>query len=224
MRTAPLRITQESFDRLVPSAASGVFWELDPESAERVRRRGEERFEKEAWLSSVLLDAPGCGFYLWEDRPLATLFYCSPAQAPGARQLPTAPASADATLITSLYTAPGWEGMGMEAVLIDAAIMDVMRQGDALAVEAFGWRDEGDGRLPGDREPRDGEAERIVARAPEIGLLSASALEAAGFSTVREHPLLPRLRLELPPQRELLVEWEAQPLRHPLDELARVHA
>ncbi|WPF66154.1 MULTISPECIES: hypothetical protein [unclassified Corynebacterium] len=194
------RITQDSFGSLLPRAVSSVFWELEPDSAARVRQRGEERFEKEAWLSSVLLDSPGCGFYMWEERPLATLFYCAPAQAPGAAQLPTAPVSADAMLITSLHVAPGWEGMGMEAVLIDAAIMDMVTEDTAPAVEAFGLRAEE-------------AADPLLSQVEEMGIIGAEALEAAGFHVVSDHPVFPRLRLELPPERELLVAWEAQPLR-----------
>ncbi|KQB84666.1 hypothetical protein [Corynebacterium oculi] len=194
------RITQDSFAFLLPKAVRSVFWEVEPESAARVRERGEERFEKEAWLSSVLLDSPGCGFYLWDECPLATLFYCSPAQAPGATQLPTAPVSADAMLMTSLHMAPGWEGTGMEAVLIDAAIMDLVVEGTAPAVEAFGLR-------------AAEAAEPLLSQVEEMGIIGVEALEAAGFRVVKEHPVFPRLRLELPPERELLVAWEAQPVR-----------
>lgn len=194
------RITQDSFEALLPAAVQSVFWELEPESAALVRERGEERFEKEAWLSAVLLDSPGCGFYLWDQSPLATLFYCSPAQAPGAIQLPTAPVSADAMLITSLHLTPGWADRGMEAVLIDAAIMDLVARETAPAVEAFGLRTE--------------EAvEPLLSRKEEMGIIGAEDLEAAGFRVAREHPVFPRYRLELPPERELLVAWEEQPLR-----------
>lgn len=194
-RLTPL--TAQSAGKIHLQAAQSVFWELEPELARRVVQAGDASFEKEIWLSTVLLTFGTCGFSVGfprsevPRRARATVLYCSRDDAPGARQLPTAPVSEDAAVVTSLFIDPGFEDMGMEAVLIDAAIMDLLQKG-VDAVEAFGWRKESEEPLPMTEKPED------------IGLIDADVLESAGFEVVRDHPVLPRLRLEMPPAQGLL--------------------
>ncbi|MCZ9310159.1 hypothetical protein ACUY3K_07985 [Corynebacterium uberis] len=187
-------LDQGSITLVASAAARSVFWELEPDIAARVVARGEERFEKEAWLSTMLVDAPTCGFNIMAPparRAVATVLFCGPADAPGARQLPSGPVSADAYLLSSLFVAPGFGDIGLQAVLIDAVIAELVER-RSPAVEAFGV-------VPGRSD-----AEGIAARAAEIGLIDAPVLHAAGFELVSAHPVLPRYRLELPPERELL--------------------
>lgn len=194
-RLSPL--TSQSVSRIHHQAGRSVFWELDPDSATRVRRSGDASFEKEAWLTMVLLTFGTCGYSIGfprsevPRRARATVLYCGREDAAGIRQLPTAPVSEDAAVVTSLFIDPGFAGTGLEAVLMDAAIMDLLRRG-ADAVEAFGWRSDVGEPLPFADKPQD------------IGLIDLNVLESAGFETIREHPVLPRLRLEMPPSRGLL--------------------
>ena len=80
--------------------------------------------------------------------------------------------------------------------MLDAVIMDLVAA-ETPAVEVFGIRP--DAPVPED-------AEEIVADTATAGLVAVSTLEAAGFKVVADHPVLPRLRMELPPARELLTE------------------
>ena len=195
-RLSPL--TAQTAGGIHLQAARSVFWELEPELARRVAKAGNAPFEKEVWLSTVLLTFGACGFNIGfprsevpRRRARATVLYCPREDAPGARQLPTAPVSEDAAVVTSLFIDPGFEGTGLEAVLMDAAIMDLLQKG-VEAVEAFGWRKDAEDPLPMAENPQD------------IGLIDAAVLESAGFEVVRDHPVLPRLRLEMPPAKGLL--------------------
>lgn len=194
-------LTQDTLAALHPGAATGLFWEMEPGPRARVEQAGEQRFEKEAWLATQLTDYGTCGFILdFPEGAPATILYCSPAAAPGALSLPTAPVSDDAQLITSLFIDPRHSGRGMESILIDSAVMDLTSRGFA-AVEAFGLRGDVE-YFAADEEIDDVIA--VVAQREEIGLLGVDQLEGAGFRVQREHPVLPRMRLELPPEHGLL--------------------
>lgn len=200
-------ITQETVSRVHPRARRSVFWELDPGTAARVVEKGDPAFEKEAWLTTTLLNYGCCGFSLLPkdggDRPaVATVLYCGRDDALGVANMPTAPVSADAEVLTSLFIDMVYAGQGLEGVLIDAAIMELVDK-DASAVEAFGVREEallGEGA----EESLSPALREILDQALDIGLLGVGTLESAGFKVVADHPVLPRLRLELPPQQELL--------------------
>lgn len=190
-----LPISGDAISLIHPAARTSVFWELEPDLATNVV---DVAFEKEAWLSMTLVDYGQCGFNIGfpDDRPArATILYCSADRAPGATRMPSGPVSDDADIITSLFVDPGFEGIGMEALLLDASIMHLL-QHSATAVEAFGLRES-------HPEPT-GDVASIVAEADTIGLLKESGLQSAGFHVVRDHPVLPRLRLDLPPAHGLL--------------------
>lgn len=198
-------LSPETISRIHPQAARSIFWELDPDSAAEVLASGDPGFEKEAWLTTTLLEYGSCGFSFERsshERAVATVLFCSRDDAPGAVQLPTAPVSEDAQVLTSLFIDPGFAGIGLESVLLDAAIMSLVER-NAPAVEAFGWRTDFFARADVD-ELLEGPIGAVLRSASEIGLLSVSVLESAGFQVIADHPVLPRLRLELPPQHSLL--------------------
>lgn len=205
-------VTQEYLSVVHPQAARSIFWEVDRAGVDFISRNGDPNFEKEAWLSTTILNYGCCGFSIGslgdriENTPVvprsvvATVLYCSRADAPGCVQLPTAPVSEDAEVITSLFIDLGRTGEGLEAVLLDAAIMELVRK-DASAVEAFGWRED---HVEDPDAPMDPMVREITERADEIGLMRVAVLESAGFQVVQDHPVLPRLRLELPPTQVVL--------------------
>jgi len=191
--------------RIHPQAGRSIFWELDAEAASLVQDSGDPAFEKEAWLTTTLFNYGCCGLSLERStaaRAVATVLWCSRDAAPGCAQLPTAPVSEDAEVLTSLFIDPGFAGVGLEAVLLDAAIMQLV-DADVPAVEAFGWRQDFFSRADVD-ELLEGPVGSVLRSASEIGLMSVAVLESAGFQVVADHPVLPRLRLELPPQQGLL--------------------
>lgn len=213
MYTSLVPLSQDTIGQIHAQAARSIFWELDADTATTVLSTGDPAFEKEAWLARVLINYGCCGFSLIRPETrhtIATVLYCSRTDAPGANQLPTAPVSDDAELLTSLYIDPGFAGIGLESVLLDAAIMELTDK-DASAVEAFGWRSDFFTRTDVDSLLR-GPVGDLLRSAPEIGLVSVPVLESAGFRVVADHPVLPRLRLELPPQHDLLSAADVEEL------------
>ena len=176
--------------RIHRQAARSTFWEREASVVDPA-------FEKEAWLATTLLSFGQCGFTVGED---ATILFCSREDAAGAAKLPTAPISEDAEIITSLFVKAHLMGRGIEAVLVDAAIMHLTNRGSA-AVEAFGYY--GDPAAAAD----------FLGHKPAyIGLMSYETLRSAGFEVAADHPVLPRLRLELPPEHDMLSAAAAEDL------------
>lgn len=197
------RLCTEAIPLVHHECSHSVFWELSPKT--RAGRGLDVAFEKEAWLATGLLEGVCGGYNLVYQRKgvppiraIATILYCPPAYAPGAAIMPTAPVSSDAQLISSLHIDPVIAATGLEAVMLDAVIMDLVAA-EIPAVEAFGIRPDA---------PVPPEAADIVAEAATAGLVEVNTLEAAGFKVMADHPVLPRLRMELPPARELLTLQE----------------
>lgn len=219
-----LKLEPETVSVMHPGCASSVFWEFEPSVAERVLADGSERFEKEAWVASVLLENGECGFSLIAaprpvageealidevahvvppgGRVIATVLYCQPAQAPGSAQLPTAPVSPDARLLSSLHIDALFAALGLESVLVDAVLAALMAT-EVTAVEAFAYRRPGE-RTASDCPPLSPELEEVYEHVDDHGILEVSILESAGFKVVEDHPYFPRLRIELPPPQALL--------------------
>ena len=98
----------------------------------------ESEFDKEAWISSVLLEWGACGQLATDPATgviVGTAFYAPPGRVPRSRLFPTSPVSADAILLTSIQVEPGYEEVATP--LLDAVLVDLMRRG-VRAVEAFG--------------------------------------------------------------------------------------
>ncbi|NOL62063.1 hypothetical protein HO100_04620 [Corynebacterium ulcerans] len=193
-----------------------MFWELEESAALRASAAGTPTLEKEAWLAAVLSAYGSCGFNITSihnaalhgSRACATLLYCPAAEAPGCAQLPTAPVTSDAYVLTSLHRDPAVMGSGIETMLLDAAIVHLAGQG-IKALEAFAW-DESFCDDPFNPQPEN--IQRILASVEDIGLMTVALLESAGFEIIRHHPVLPLLRLQLPPAHSLLTAEAAEPL------------
>lgn len=170
-------LTLDSLDELAPGCRRCVFWELAPHAAAAAAGYGQTDLEKEAWISSVLLEWGSCGRTIAVDgQPAGHLVYAPPGSVPRAAGMPTAPVSADAVLLTSVRVLERFQGSGLGRVLVQAMVKDLGRRG-VRAVEAFG--DE-------------------AADQPASGcVVPADFLRSVGFKTVRAHHRHPRLRLEL---------------------------
>lgn len=208
-------LSPESIPLIQHECAKSVFWELSPQA--QANKNIDAAFEKEAWLATGILDGVCRGFNLNYTnqrtdipplRAIATIVACNPAFAPGAVQLPTAPVSDDAWLLTSLHINPVVAGTGLETVLLDAVIMAAVAA-EVSAVEAFGYYIDfvEDPDVPLAPELCD-----ILSQTQAIGLLAVDMLQSAGFTVVQDHLVLPKLRLELPPARELLTAQAAEEL------------
>ena len=201
--------------RIHRRAADTVFWELDPPNPSS--RRADTEFavqrselDKEAWLIARCYEQYPIGHSIAEvsadEGALATILFCPPEFAPGASRFPTAPISQDAWVITSLHIDARAQRRGYESVLLDATIAAATSAG-AQALEVFGLHEPSarDSTL----DDATAQAHSPIARhAAAIGLTEVPILESAGFRIVDDHPLLPRLRLSLPPVFDLMADQE----------------
>lgn len=190
-------LTYHSLERIHRHTATSTFWELDPLHSAYTGAQSEA--DKGAWLVQRALRQSTVGFSIAEATStvgaFATVLFCPVADAPGAVRMPTAPPSRDAWLVTSLHTDTASRGRGWESVLLDAVIIAATERG-AAALEVFGLR-------PG-AQPTSDLCRGIIREAALIGIVEVPALESAGFTVVRDHPVIPRLRLDLPPAHDLL--------------------
>ncbi|MFJ4434555.1 GNAT family N-acetyltransferase [Streptomyces sp. NPDC088923] len=169
-----------------------VFWELDSVRGEEAVAQGTAAQEKEAWLSSVLLEWGSCGRLVYvDDVPAGFVLYAPPAYVPRSTAFPTSPVGPDAVQLMTARIHPGYQGQGLGRVLVQTVAKDLLRR-NFKAMEAFG----------------------DTHGASASCLLPAEHLLAVGFKTVRAHPTRPRLRLEL----RSTVSWK-EDVEHALDRL-----
>jgi hypothetical protein len=218
-RITPLRL--EAFEQLPKHARRCVYWEVDP-STLHDDHLSDPEFEKEAWLSMVMLEWGSCGQMAVqcrdgepatepdEDSPiplgagdhpcLGYAFYAPPGAVPRARRFPTGPVSADAVLLTSLgvESGHGHDAERLSRHLIAAVVGDLVRRG-VRALEAFGHTAEVTELL--DPQQVSPELRPVVEVLGDCSVdqcvLDADLLQDAGFVVVTHHRYFPRLRLEL---------------------------
>jgi hypothetical protein len=211
-RITPLRL--EAFDQLPKHARRCVYWEVDPAIIDRGEQLSDPEFEKEAWLSMVMLEWGSCGQLAVErrtvggqddprgdldDEPcLGYVFYAPPRSVPRAGRFPTGPVSADAVLLTTLGIESGQSFEGLSQTLITAVVGDLVRRG-VRALEAFGRTAEVDGLS--DRESVPADVRPVMEALGDCSVdqcvLNMDLLLDAGFEVVSHHTYFPRLRLEL---------------------------
>lgn len=172
-------LTLDLFAELSAPCRSCLFWELDPVRRSKVDV-ADLATEKDAWLSEVLREWGSCGrVVVIDDRPVGYVIYAPPAFVPGAAAFPTAPVSADAVQLTTIWIAPGWRDAGLGRLLIQGVARDLLQRGNVRAVEAFGDK----GPLSGVHGRRCAAPEQFLAR--------------VGFKTHRAHLSAPRMRMDL---------------------------
>jgi GNAT superfamily N-acetyltransferase len=173
-------VTLDNLEDLPRHCRKCVYWEVAPHLRGQVEEFGETELEKEAWVSSVLLEWGSCGRLLYSNKlPVGFVLYAPPTVVPRAGAFPTSPASPDAVLLTAFHVQPEFRGGGIGRALVQEVAKDLTRRG-VRAIEAFG-----------DAQPEsraEGEHHCVV---------PAGFLTRVGFKTVRPHPRWPRLRLEL---------------------------
>jgi hypothetical protein len=170
-----VNITLDNLDDLPRRCRRCVFWELDPVAGERATEAGSPELEKEAWISSTLLEWGSCGKIAYvDDVPAGFVLYAPPLYVPRSVAFPTSPVSADAVLLMTANIVPDFAGGGLGRMLVQGVAKDLTRRA-VKAIEAFG-----------DLKGEEGGC-----------LVPADYLLSVGFKTVRPHHRYPRLRLEL---------------------------
>ena len=212
-RITPLRL--EAFEQLPKHARRCVFWEVDPSTLGREDHLTDPEFEKEAWLSMVMLEWGSCGQMAISapaggrtdatdddssgDCPcLGYAFYAPPGAVPRARLFPSGPVSADAVMLTSLGVEAGHGNDGLAQSLIVAVVAELVRRG-VRALEAFGRTEAAKElvdprRVPAELRPV---VEVLGDCSVDQCMLDAEFLEQVGFVEITKHRYFPRLRLEL---------------------------
>jgi hypothetical protein len=211
-RITPLRL--EAFEQLPKHARRCVFWEVDPSTLGGDDHLADPEFEKEAWLSMVMLEWGSCGQMALSCEPddegfggpvddveapcLGYAFYAPPRAVPRARLFPSGPVSADAVLLTSLGVEAGADIGGLSGRLVTAVVGDLVRRG-VRALEAFGRTAEAAELV--DPEMVTPELRLAVEALGDCSadqcILEADFLTDVGFVVVSPHRYFPRLRLEL---------------------------
>jgi GNAT superfamily N-acetyltransferase len=168
-------VTLDNLDDLPRRCRRCVFWELDPVSRDRAVEAGDPALEKEAWISSTLLEWGSCGKIVYVDgAPAGYVLFAPPLYVPRSVAFPTSPVSADAVLLMTAHVLPEFAGGGLGRMLVQGVAKDLTRRG-VKAMEAFG-----------DLKGETGSC-----------MVPADYLLSVGFKTVRPHHRFPRLRLEL---------------------------
>jgi GNAT superfamily N-acetyltransferase len=163
----------DTLDLLPTPCRQCVFWELGP----KARRRGSEEagLQKEAWLSSIVLEWGAAGHVLLVDgEPAAYSLYAPARFLEQVGSQAARPVSRDAVLLATLAVSPKFEGQGIGRVLLQSMARDLIKR-KVRAVEAF--------------------ADRVWTR--RNCHIPIGFLEACGFQVVREHPRYPLLRMDL---------------------------
>jgi hypothetical protein len=199
-RINPLRL--ECFEQLPKHARRCVFWELDPATMGRDDRLADPEFEKEAWLSMVMLEWGSCGQIAVPERPgsadeapcIGYALYAPPGAVPRASTFPTAPVSPDAVLLTTMGVEPGHATDSLPRQLVAQVVSDLVRRG-VRALEAFGrTRQAAELVDPATAPPQ---VQAVGDCSFDQCMIDADFLQDVGFVVVAAHRYFPRLRLEL---------------------------
>ncbi len=204
-RITPLRL--EAFDQLPKHARRCVFWEVDPATLGQQDQLADPEFEKEAWLSMVMLEWGSCGQVATaaptdcaegESACIGYAFYAPPRTVPRAHRFPTAPVSPDAVLLTSMRVEPGPAADELPYSLVAQVVDELVRRG-VRALEAFGRTEAVTelASLPNSDPELLPVLEVLGDCSAEQCVIDAQFLQNAGFVVVAPHPYFPRLRLEL---------------------------
>jgi len=135
------------------------------------------RAELVAWVETVNAEWGRCGRIAYENgEPLGFVKYAPPRFFPHAAMMPSGAPDADAVLIACLHVEPDVRETGLDKVLLQAALRDLVSRGERV-VEAYGSA---------------GSAERELSP-----LMPVEFLLRQGFAVARPHPTTPLMRLEL---------------------------
>jgi GNAT superfamily N-acetyltransferase len=154
---------------LLPERCRGcVTWELDQAAARSASRLGETEFEKEVWLSGVMLTWGSAGQIVTvDDQPVGFALFAPPTAVPGASMFPTSPVSPDAVLLTTARIRDEYTGQGLARFLMQGIVRELTRRG-VRAIELFG-RESTPGVTEAVRDEHDPRHDPAVAGAAPAG-------------------------------------------------------
>ncbi|WP_206426012.1 GNAT family N-acetyltransferase [Nakamurella antarctica] len=188
---------------------------MGPQHSGKVAGTGHADFEKEVWLSGMMLTWGSCGQLLTVDDEVAGFaIFAPPSAVPTTTAFPTAPVSSDAVLLMTAKVLPQFAGQGHARYLIQGVAKHLAGRG-VRAIEVFGYRpDAGDlANTAGDLANTAGDlantAGDLTTDASDDAippcLIPAEFALGLGFTEIRPHHRYPRLRMEL----DSAISWKA---------------
>ncbi|MDO5684882.1 MAG: hypothetical protein Q4G37_02120 [Bifidobacterium sp.] len=199
MRIEVQPITSHTLGDLAGTAATSMFWLSEPGDATSAERSSDVKLDKELWMHHLLSTWGPCGFTAYVTSgddpaagvPAATIVFAPSYWLPGSKNFPTAPASPDAILISTVHVRDEFAGLFLENSLLQAVIDELTSRG-VRAVEVFT-------RRVRDEDP---EADLIAGTSyttipVDTPILWSDVVEQQGFHVVAEHDDFPRYRCEL---------------------------
>lgn len=160
---------EERWDR---HARTCLFWQAPPGQRSPV----DPCARKGAWVSRVAGEWGSCGFVLHADnRVVGHVLYAPTGLLPGTRAMPTPPADPEVVLLASLWLEPYARGAAGGKLLLHHAVRDLVAR-QVTELEVLGTR-------------RGGTAGGCQ--------LDVDYLARVGFVLQRDHPVTPRMRMDL---------------------------
>jgi GNAT superfamily N-acetyltransferase len=167
-------MTAADLDLLPEPCGRCAFWEASVADLAAASDHPDRAARKAEWAREVTDHWGYCGVLAAHDEDILGFLTLAPARL--VRRLPafsTTPGAADVAVLLSAQVTEAWRGKGIGRQLVTTAAGLVARR-DIRALEAVGTRREG----------------------PSC-LMPVGWLESVGFEVVREHPVTPRLRMDL---------------------------
>ena len=167
-------MTAADLDLLPDPCGRCVFWETSVADLAAPAEHPDRAARKAEWAQQVTDHWGYCGVLAVHEDEVIGFLTLAPARF--VRRLPafaSTAVSADVAVLLSAQVVEGWRGKGIGRQLVTTAAGLVTRR-DIRALEAVGTRHDG----------------------PSC-MMPVTWLEAVGFAVVREHPVTPRLRMDL---------------------------
>ena len=173
-------LTAADLDSLPEACARCTFWETGLSDLATFSDHRNNGSVKHAWAEAVTARWGYCGVMAVSNgRTIGYLTMAPAMYVPRLGAFATTPISQDAAVVMSAYVVQEFRGKGIGRQLVQTAAAMVARR-DIRALEAVGTYHEG----------------------PSC-MLPTGWLQAVGFVVVREHPITPRLRMDL----QTTVRW-----------------
>lgn len=168
-------LTPDRVGDLVGPCAPCTFWQTVPRNGHTSELKPLDLLAN--WVNTVMSEwgPPGSVLYV-DDEPAGHLLLVPARHVPRLAAFPTAPSDPSTLMLLTTCVRDGEADRGLHKVLVQAAAKQALRH-QVRSLEAIGARP------------------AAVARHPCV--LEVTALEAQGFQVKRDHPVYPRLRLEL---------------------------
>ena len=200
-----------TLDRLDAHGRKCMYWQTNAGTQEYGRG---STFEKEAWLSSVLLQWGVCAQVAEEfGRPVGSVTYAPPTNIVRANTFPSGPVGSDAVLLADLHARAEFDSVAkrdIRSLLLAAVVADAAKRG-VRAIETFARTE----RVSEQLEAEHGAERRTgTTGGPLVCIQAENFFLDRGFEIVGEDPEYPRLRLELDGEHL----WKAD-VEHALDQL-----